>query len=397
MRSAGIISFDDVLKELIDEDTQKLQHELAQLDSLPPVELLPTMHRLLASVDASAPLFGRYRVARIKAYTAARLLTAGRVGDAEVPAREGYSELAVLGASSLERVKAGQRLAEVLGALRKVDECEAVLREILPAARALGDNELSSVLGGLGVALVRQGGGAEADELLAEALAAAFRVHNAARSVESSSLLVCTLYRQGVLYANSHQPAQAERRFMEAIQIAAPLADRCPQIMVHLQANRSMLAQVWLGNGRVLEAEAMLRECHSTLCSVVGSSHPQTGIVASALARCLKARGLISEAGKLHSTALRGVRDTLGPDSFDARQHEEARAKLDAGLRTCARCGPVDDGDVKMKVCQGCKAARYCSKACSELHWKAHRPECRQIAAENKAVADAGAGPSAAA
>jgi len=50
-----------------------------------------------------------------------------------------------------------------------------------------------------------------------------------------------------------------------------------------------------------------------------------------------------------------------------------------------------------MKVCQGCKAARYCGPACARLHWKAHKKECRRIEAESKQVAAGradGAGPS---
>jgi hypothetical protein len=48
----------------------------------------------------------------------------------------------------------------------------------------------------------------------------------------------------------------------------------------------------------------------------------------------------------------------------------------------------VADDDIVMKVCQGCKAARYCGPACARLHWKAHKVGCRRIEAENKAVAE---------
>jgi hypothetical protein len=49
--------------------------------------------------------------------------------------------------------------------------------------------------------------------------------------------------------------------------------------------------------------------------------------------------------------------------------------------------------EVEMKVCSVCNAARYCGPACQKLHWKAHKPECKRIAAESKHVT-AGAGPS---
>jgi len=50
-----------------------------------------------------------------------------------------------------------------------------------------------------------------------------------------------------------------------------------------------------------------------------------------------------------------------------------------------------------MMVCSVCNAARYCGPVCQKKHWKAHKPECKRIAAESEAVkarrAD-GAGPS---
>jgi hypothetical protein len=50
-----------------------------------------------------------------------------------------------------------------------------------------------------------------------------------------------------------------------------------------------------------------------------------------------------------------------------------------------------------MMVCSVCNAARYCGPVCQNKHWKAHKPECKRIEAESKAVKAAranGAGPS---
>lgn len=42
----------------------------------------------------------------------------------------------------------------------------------------------------------------------------------------------------------------------------------------------------------------------------------------------------------------------------------------------CAHCG-VDEGvDRRFRRCRRCKAARYCSKACQDAHWPAHRAGC---------------------
>ena len=45
------------------------------------------------------------------------------------------------------------------------------------------------------------------------------------------------------------------------------------------------------------------------------------------------------------------------------------------------------DKALLMKVCSVCQAARYCGDACRNLHWKAHKPECKRIKKESKAVA----------
>lgn len=34
-------------------------------------------------------------------------------------------------------------------------------------------------------------------------------------------------------------------------------------------------------------------------------------------------------------------------------------------------CAPAE------KICGRCRAARYCSRACQEAHWAAHKPDCR--------------------
>ena len=44
----------------------------------------------------------------------------------------------------------------------------------------------------------------------------------------------------------------------------------------------------------------------------------------------------------------------------------------------CRFCGKTE-GDIPFKQCSGCKAVRYCSKACQADHWKEHTTLCQAI------------------
>ena len=44
-------------------------------------------------------------------------------------------------------------------------------------------------------------------------------------------------------------------------------------------------------------------------------------------------------------------------------------------------CSVGKQGDIPFKQCSGCKAVRYCSKACQADHWKEHKTLCQAISA----------------
>ena len=120
------------------------------------------------------------------------------------------------------------------------------------------------------------------------------------------------------------------------------------------------------------------------------------GVVAHNLGLVLRNRGLVTESRKFLDISLQASTESYGPENVSTLLSRNKRTDLEASLRTCAHCGPVAD-EVEMKVCQGCKAARYCGPACAKLHWKAHKNECRRIKAENEQIAARradGAGPS---
>ncbi|KAF8878364.1 hypothetical protein CPB84DRAFT_1688354, partial [Gymnopilus junonius] len=46
----------------------------------------------------------------------------------------------------------------------------------------------------------------------------------------------------------------------------------------------------------------------------------------------------------------------------------------DARRGNCMTCGK--DAQSDLKVCSGCKVAKYCSKQCQKEDWKNHKKEC---------------------
>ena len=58
----------------------------------------------------------------------------------------------------------------------------------------------------------------------------------------------------------------------------------------------------------------------------------------------------------------------------------------------CAACGSTVPKARTFKVCTGCRAARYCDQQCQKQHWRAHKRECRQAAAQGAAAAEGAGG-----
>lgn len=67
------------------------------------------------------------------------------------------------------------------------------------------------------------------------------------------------------------------------------------------------------------------------------------------------------------------------------------RCKSAAQRLQCAACGKAEGeaGVAKLKTCSGCHVAAYCSAACRNGHWKAHKAACRAAAASSAAAAAA--------
>lgn len=63
---------------------------------------------------------------------------------------------------------------------------------------------------------------------------------------------------------------------------------------------------------------------------------------------------------------------------------------------SCTQLGSLSEREVCEKRCSACKTP-YCSKECSRLHWKQHKPLCQRLAAAAAAAPAAAVAPAPAA
>jgi hypothetical protein len=59
--------------------------------------------------------------------------------------------------------------------------------------------------------------------------------------------------------------------------------------------------------------------------------------------------------------------------------------------RVCA--APGCGATTGLRRCGGCRQVRYCSTACRDAHWRAHRHECKRVQAEAAAACEQAAQP----
>ena len=69
-----------------------------------------------------------------------------------------------------------------------------------------------------------------------------------------------------------------------------------------------------------------------------------------------------------------------------SRAPSQPAARRPPAPRICAApgCGATRG----LHRCGGCGTVRYCSEACSRVHWREHRAECRRLQAERAAAAE---------
>jgi len=379
----------------------------ASFTGLPPELFVPELRRVLATARPLPYYAGSSALARLTYKVAGELYDRGVVVDAAPIFREALDELtATLGAGHQVTARAAAELGSCLHVLGQNEEALPLLECALARlTQLLGDGN-ALVLYTLGtVAGVRRQlgnrGGAKA--LLQQGLTTLTRLAVAAGMAPDApppGLLKewCHIklnLSQLLMTLSCFEDCELLVRGTLAILAGLPACDPNLNLSINLLTFQLACSLHGLGlRGRgqdLLDAEKMYREL---LPKLHGSSN--YGSVAHGLGLLLKQRGLVTESRMYLNIAQEALSAGYGTDSSRTQLSQLHRSDLNASLRTCARCGPVTDDDITMKICQGCQAARYCSPACAELHWKAHKKECRRIKAESEQVAggSGGAGPS---
>jgi hypothetical protein len=94
-------------------------------------------------------------------------------------------------------------------------------------------------------------------------------------------------------------------------------------------------------------------------------------------------------ASRIDRPMFRPVLFPLGPNATHADAEEMGqtlRRKIGVSGVECEVChAPACEDGPKLLVCQGCLAARYCSKECQRAGWPAHKPLCGPIKAGDRA------------
>ena len=91
----------------------------------------------------------------------------------------------------------------------------------------------------------------------------------------------------------------------------------------------------------------------------------------------------LTEALRLLAAARQAAQ--AGPSAAAAAAPPQPPRPPIPGPRVCA--APGCSATSGLRRCRGCHAVRYCSEACSRAHWRAHKADCRRLAAEQRATA----------
>jgi hypothetical protein len=111
----------------------------------------------------------------------------------------------------------------------------------------------------------------------------------------------------------------------------------------------------------------------STLLETVRETFGSMTFAAERTAAWLAANGLAGVASSSAAGALAATSSAPGQGA--------AAPAAAAPARACAACGvaPEPGGAVRLRLCAGCSAVRYCSAECQRAHWKAHRAACKAL------------------
>ena len=95
-------------------------------------------------------------------------------------------------------------------------------------------------------------------------------------------------------------------------------------------------------------------------------------------------------AEKKDRAASKAIKAALKEDPGNATRAKSLALNLEQLrlTRECSACGasPLKDSTVKLRVCDRCHAAWFCSLECLKSAWPDHKPECERVVAEKKAA-----------
>lgn len=260
------------------------------------------------------------------------LLQQNRLDEAEAALRASQAVLErQLGEDHPNLAQSYLNLAALLDSRGRREESEPLHRRALEIRRLrLGDAHPSTgqSLQLLGVFLLAQRRWDEAEAVHREALEL-FRAIDP-RHFEVGKIL----HGLGQVEAGRGRPAAAEARLAEAVELfRATLGERHPFVWM---ATANLARQVGK-QGRLAEAEELLRECHRRLVELTAPDDEYVLDVESRLGEVLRGRGAVAEALELHRHALAGVVRIYGERHVRvAEAHVQIALDLDAAGLPCA-------------------------------------------------------------
>lgn len=161
------------------------------------------------------------------------------------------------------------------------------------------------------------------------------------------------------------------------------------------------LADFRVGDGRPAspekpfqgDAEAQLRRCHAALARAPPWLHALAPLAEETLALLAAppARTLAQASAGVVAARADGV--VPGPSDADvagpSQQRSGSADTAAAAAAVCEHCFAPREMRGLMR-CARCKAVRYCSRACQEAAWSAHKAACKRVAAQKAGEAAAG-------
>lgn len=241
----------------------------------------------------------------------------------------------VLGADSLETLRAMDTLALVLYRLGRYDRADRLERQALESLRKLhgSDNPATlAAMNDLGLILLEEGRRDEAERQDREAIALERRVLG-----PDALLTLTTMNNLAMVLRVTGRYGEAERTFRDVYEGRnRVLGPDDPDTMTA----RSNLALVLADEGRFPEAEVLDRQTLEQLVRVLGPEHPFTLTTMNNLADVLISEGKYPEAEKLNREILRVRERVLGPEHPDTIV---SMANLGSVLTSAGRAREAED------------------------------------------------------